>query len=56
MPGMVLETGYSDVLERKEGTVIIFRAAHDTRLHVSMWGCRTASSSAIARKKNPARK
>lgn len=40
-PGMVLETGDSDVPELKEGMVITlatFRAARDTRLHVSVWG------------------
>jgi len=40
-PGMVLETGDSGVLELKEGMVITlatFRAARDTRLHVSVWG------------------
>ncbi|WP_312629003.1 type VI secretion system tip protein VgrG [Scandinavium sp.] len=40
-PGMVLETGDSDVPELKEGMVITlttFRAARDTRLHVSLWG------------------
>ncbi|MET4053875.1 uncharacterized protein (DUF2345 family) [Pantoea agglomerans] len=40
-PGMVLETGDSDVPELKEGmviTLITFRAARDTRLHVSVWG------------------
>ncbi|QGX92473.1 type VI secretion system tip protein VgrG [Tatumella sp. TA1] len=40
-PGMVLETGDSDVPELKEGIVITlatFRAARDTRLHVSVWG------------------
>ncbi len=38
---MVLETGDSDVPELKEGmviTLITFRAARDTRLHVSVWG------------------
>ena len=38
---MVLETGDSDVPELKEGMVITlttFRAARDTRLHVSVWG------------------
>lgn len=40
-PGMVLETGDSEVPELKEGMVITlatFRAARDTRLHVSLWG------------------
>lgn len=40
-PGMVLETGDSGVPELKEGMVITlttFRAARDTRLHVSVWG------------------
>jgi len=40
-PGMVLETGDSEVPELKEGMVITlttFRAARDTRLHVSVWG------------------
>ncbi|WP_033783770.1 type VI secretion system Vgr family protein [Pantoea sp. 9140] len=40
-PGMVLETGDSGVPELKEGMVITlttFRAAQDTRLHVSVWG------------------
>ncbi|MEW5291516.1 type VI secretion system tip protein VgrG [Erwinia papayae] len=40
-PGMVLETGDSDVPELKDGMVITlttFRAARDTRLHVSVWG------------------
>ncbi|WP_277972604.1 type VI secretion system Vgr family protein [Pantoea agglomerans] len=40
-PGMVLEAGDSDVPELKEGmviTLITFRAARDTRLHVSVWG------------------
>lgn len=40
-PGMVLEIGDSDVPELKEGMVITlttFRAARDTRLHVSVWG------------------
>ena len=40
-PGMVLETGDSDVPELKEGMVITlttFRATRDTRLHVSVWG------------------
>ncbi|MGV3345352.1 type VI secretion system Vgr family protein [Enterobacteriaceae bacterium LUAb1] len=40
-PGMVLETGDSDVPELKEGLVITlttFRAARDSRLHVSVWG------------------
>lgn len=40
-PGMVLETGDSDVPEMKEGMVITlttFRAARDSRLHVSVWG------------------
>ncbi|QMR41585.1 type VI secretion system Vgr family protein [Klebsiella aerogenes] len=40
-PGMVLEAGDSDVPELKEGMVITlttFRAARDTRLHVSVWG------------------
>lgn len=40
-PGMVLETVDSDVPELKEGMVITlatFRAARDTRLHVSVWG------------------
>lgn len=40
-PGMVLETGDSDVPELNEGMVITlttFRAARDTRLHVSVWG------------------
>jgi len=40
-PGMVLETGESNVPELKEGMVITlttFRAARDTRLHVSVWG------------------
>lgn len=40
-PGMVLETGDSGVPELKEGIVITlttFRAARDTRLHVSVWG------------------
>lgn len=39
-PGMVLETGDSGVPELKEGMVITlatFRAARDTRLHVSVW-------------------
>jgi len=37
---MVLETGDSGVPELKEGMVITlatFRAARDTRLHVSVW-------------------
>ncbi len=40
-PGMVLETGGREVPELKEGMVITlatFRAARDTRLHVSVWG------------------
>ncbi|MGR7482757.1 type VI secretion system Vgr family protein [Klebsiella aerogenes] len=40
-PGMVLETGDSEVPELKEGMVITlttFRAARNTRLHVSVWG------------------
>ena len=40
-PGMVLETGDSEVPELNEGMVITlatFRAARDTRLHVSLWG------------------
>ncbi|WP_411556179.1 type VI secretion system Vgr family protein [Pantoea agglomerans] len=40
-PGMVLETDDSDVSELKGGMVITlttFRAARDTRLHVSVWG------------------
>ncbi|EPY5345291.1 type VI secretion system Vgr family protein [Klebsiella quasipneumoniae] len=40
-PGMVLETADSEVPELKEGMVIAlttFRAARDTRLHVSVWG------------------
>ncbi|EPN2806681.1 type VI secretion system Vgr family protein [Serratia marcescens] len=40
-PGMVLETGDSEVPELKEGMVITlatFRAARDTRLHASLWG------------------
>ncbi|WP_256852683.1 type VI secretion system Vgr family protein [Pantoea sp. Fr+CA_20] len=40
-PGMVLETGDSAVPELKEGMVITlttFRAARDSRLHVSVWG------------------
>lgn len=40
-PGMVLETADSGVPELKEGMVITlttFRAARDTRLHVSVWG------------------
>jgi len=40
-PSMVLETGDSKVPELNEGMVITlttFRAARDTRLHVSVWG------------------
>lgn len=40
-PGMVLETADNGVPELKEGMVITlttFRAARDTRLHVSVWG------------------
>ncbi|EIY0669848.1 type VI secretion system tip protein VgrG [Salmonella enterica] len=40
-PGMVLEADDSNVPELKEGMVITlttFRAARDTRLHVSVWG------------------
>ncbi|MEY8712097.1 type VI secretion system Vgr family protein [Mangrovibacter phragmitis] len=40
-PGMVLETGDSNVPELSDGMVVTlttFRAARDTRLHVSAWG------------------
>ncbi|HAV1831595.1 TPA: type VI secretion system tip protein VgrG [Enterobacter hormaechei subsp. steigerwaltii] len=40
-PGMVLEADDSKVPELKEGmviTLVTFRAARDTRLHVSLWG------------------
>ncbi|MBS0857122.1 MULTISPECIES: type VI secretion system Vgr family protein [unclassified Tatumella] len=40
-PGMVLDTGNTEVPELKEGMVITlatFRAARDTRLQVSVWG------------------
>lgn len=41
MPGMVLEADGSNLNDLKDGmlmTFIIYRAARDTRLHVSVWG------------------